>query len=168
MTTYQVRLGVLCRAAEVVPMLSRWLTLGLPASPGPGAYAPAIGKMPKVSASSHVFLSNVHRLGTKSKRVKPPGPGALPWLDPHQHLATHDCCVAGAHAHGHVPLHSVLQTNARSKEIVPAERVKAVGLSATLWVNCHSVTLAWAHRKCLRLVSWLHDAPTVVPARAIP
>ena len=55
------------------------MSCGLPASPGPGAYAPAIGKMPKVSASSHVFLSNVHRLGTKSKRVKPPGPGAWPW-----------------------------------------------------------------------------------------
>lgn len=42
--------------------------------PGPGAYAPTIKTVPRVSASSHVFLSNVNRLGTKSKAVKPPGP----------------------------------------------------------------------------------------------
>lgn len=44
--------------------------------PGPGAYAPTIKTVPRVSASSHVFLSNVNRLGTKSKAVKPPGPGS--------------------------------------------------------------------------------------------
>jgi len=43
--------------------------------PGPGAYSkPVVHTTTRVSASSHVFLSNVHRLGNRSKGVKPPGP----------------------------------------------------------------------------------------------
>lgn len=43
--------------------------------PGPGAYITPKRTSTKVSASSHVFLSNVHRLGVKNRaQIKPPGP----------------------------------------------------------------------------------------------